>query len=109
MRTYFQLRLRSYVRIGCVRNEYACCLLLDRLQRMIVVDLFREELAFCEGNLTDNRIVGLTDGLAHVCRAEYRSVLVEESLVVSEMVRVNCNDCMSCRRSILARCHIPSK
>jgi len=76
---------------------------------MIVVDLFREELAFCESNLTDNRIIGLADGLAHVCRPEYRPVLVEESLVVSEMIGVYCDDGMSCRRSIFVRCHIPSK
>jgi len=56
---------------------------------MVVVDLFREKLAFCEGNLTDDRIIGLTDGLAHVRRPEYRPVLVEEPLIVSEMIWVD--------------------
>jgi len=83
------MRLPSYIRVGCVRNKDACCLLLDRLQRMVVVDLVREKLAFCEGNLTDDRIIGLTDGLAHVRRPEYRPVLVEEPLIVSEMIWVD--------------------
>lgn len=61
-----QVRLQLYVRVGCVRDKDACCLLLDGLQRMIVVDFFREEFAFCEGNLANNRIVGLADGFAHV-------------------------------------------
>lgn len=95
MRSSFHLRLQSYVRIGCVRNKDACCLLLDRLQRMVVVDLFREELAFREGNLPDDRIVGLADGLSHVGRSEYGPILVEEALIVSEMIWVDCNGSVS--------------
>lgn len=95
MRSYFHLRLHSYVRIGCVRNKNACCLLLDRLQRMIVIDLLREELAFREGNLPNDRIVGLADSLAHVRRSKYRPVLVEEALVVSEVIWVHCNGSVS--------------
>lgn len=62
---------------------------------MIVVDLFREELALREGNLANDRVIGLADGLAHVCRAENRPVLVEESLVISEMIGIDYDRCVS--------------
>ena len=62
---------------------------------MIVVDLFREEFALREGNLADDRIIGLADGLAHVRRAEYRPILVEEPLIISEMIGIDCDDCQS--------------
>jgi hypothetical protein len=56
---------------------------------MVIVDLFREELALCESNLAYDRIVGLANGLAHVGRFEDWTVLVEQSLVVSKVIRVN--------------------
>ena len=93
--------LQLYIRIGCVRNEDACCLLLDRLQRMIVIDLFREEFAFREGNLANERIVGLADCLAHIRRSEDRPILVEEALVVSEMIWVDCDGYVSRSSSML--------
>ena len=68
---------------------------------MIIVDLFREELAFCEGNLANDRIIGLTDSLAHVCGAEYGPILIKEPLVVSEMIWVNCDGCVSRSSSVL--------
>ena len=72
---------------------------------MIVVDLFREELAFCESNLTDDGIVGLADRLAHVRGPKYRTVLVEEPLVVSKVVRIDCNGCVSHRYSAFDSLH----
>jgi len=97
----FHRILPSNIRVGCVRNEHACCILLDGLQRMIVVDLLREELAFCESNLTNERIVGLADCLAHIRRSEDRPILVEEALVVSEMIWVDCDGYVSRSSSML--------
>jgi hypothetical protein len=62
---------------------------------MVVVDLFREKLALCECNLAYDRIVGLADSFAHVGRFEDRTILVEQSLVVSKVVRVHCVDLVS--------------
>lgn len=51
--------------------------------------LFGEELGFGEADVRQFGIVCLTDDLAHIAGLEYRSILLEEALIVPEMVGVH--------------------
>jgi hypothetical protein len=66
---------------------------------MIIVDLLGKELGLRQSDLTQRRIVGLQNSLAHVGGLEDGAIFVKESLVVAEVVGVDCAAMSTCKSS----------
>lgn len=100
----------SHSRVGRIRQEYACSILFDGLQRVVVVDFLGEKVALGEDDLANCGVIGLANCLAHVRRLEDRAILVEQPLVVPEVVRVDYaadpSACTHLQRSLV---YLPSK
>jgi predicted metal-dependent RNase len=72
----------------CVSEENTSGLLLQRVERMSLVDLFGEEVGFRKYYCSERWIVGMVGCASEVRRLDYRSVLFEESLVVAKVIWV---------------------
>ena len=64
---------------------------------MVVVDLLGKELGLRKSDLAQCWVVGLQNGLAHIGRLEDRAVFVEESLVVTKVVGIDCVAMSACK------------
>lgn len=80
---------RSPFRSVCVCQEYACFGVFDGAKGMGVVDFLREKICLRKDDCRNFGIVGVIDRAAHVRGLEDRAILLEESLVVSQMIRVD--------------------
>lgn len=73
-------------RAACVCKEHACFLIFDRIQWVIRIDVFREEVRLGEHNLCKLGIIDLVAGSPHVGFLKDRPISIEKTLVVSKMV-----------------------
>lgn len=72
-----------------IAKEDTCFLVLDGVQWVSLVDLFREKVRLGEHNCAKLGVVGVVDCTAHVGGLEDGTILIEESLVIAQVVWVD--------------------
>jgi hypothetical protein len=73
----------------CVSEEQACFLVHNAEKWMLGCNLLGEEAILVENVVGDHRVVGLVDITSEIGSFEDWSVCVEESLMVTKMIRKN--------------------
>lgn len=76
---------------------------------MVVVDFLGEKFALGKDDLANHGIVSLADRFPHVRRLEDRAIFVEQSLVVAEVIRVDCALDSTCAHLHRRVAYLPSK